>query len=121
MKDKKAETVEDVFQRIIFWSSIFWQSQHRLMGLGRMDKLLNNIEFKGSNEELKSLIKDFYITMHKYYLFKSNNLIGDTGQIIILGGLENNNSYFCNKYTYAFIEALKEQPLPDPKNFIKSS
>lgn len=119
MKDKKAETVEDVFQRIIFWSSIFWQSQHRLMGLGRMDKLLNNIEFKGSNEELKSLIKDFYITMHKYYLFKSNNLIGDTGQIIILGGLENNNSYFCNKYTYAFIEALKEQPLPDPKILLR--
>lgn len=119
MKDKKAETVEDVFQRIIFWSSIFWQSQHRLMGLGRMDKLLNNIEFKGSNEELKNLIKDFYITMHKYYLFKSNNLIGDTGQIIILGGLENNNSYFCNKYTYAFIEALKEQPLPDPKILLR--
>lgn len=119
MKDKKAETVEDVFQRIIFWSSIFWQSQHRLMGLGRMDKLLNNIEFKGSNEELKNLIKDFYITMHKYYLFKSNNLIGDTGQIIILGGLENNNSYFCNKYTYAFIEALKEQYLPDPKILLR--
>ena len=115
MKDKKAETVEDVFQRIIFWSSIFWQSQHRLMGLGRMDKLLDNINFEGSDEELKVLIKDFYKTMHKYYLFKSNALIGDTGQIIILGGLENNNSYFCNKYTYAFIEALKEQPLPDPK------
>jgi pyruvate-formate lyase len=119
MKDKKAETVEDVFQRIIFWSSIFWQSQHRLMGLGRMDKLLDNINFEGSDEELKVLIKDFYKTMHKYYLFKSNALIGDTGQIIILGGLENNNSYFCNKYTYAFIEALKEQPLPDPKILLR--
>lgn len=119
MKNKKAETVEDVFQRVIFWSSIFWQSQHRLMGLGRMDKLLNNINFEGSDEELKVLIKDFYKTMHKYYLFKSNALIGDTGQIIILGGLENNNSYFCNKYTYAFIEALKEQPLPDPKILLR--
>ncbi|WP_270650318.1 pyruvate formate lyase family protein, partial [Megamonas funiformis] len=119
MKDKKAETVEDVFQRIIFWSSIFWQSQHRLMGLGRMDKLLNNINFEGSDEELKVLIKDFYKIMHKYYLFKSNELIGDTGQIIILGGLENNNSYFCNKYTYVFIEALKEQPLPDPKILLR--
>lgn len=119
MKNKKAETVEDVFQRVIFWSSIFWQSQHRLMGLGRMDKLLDNINFEGSDEELKVLIKDFYIAMHKYYLFKSNALIGDTGQIIILGGLENNNSYFCNKYTYAFIEALKEQSLPDPKILLR--
>lgn len=119
MKNKKAETVEDVFQRVIFWSSIFWQSQHRLMGLGRMDKLLNNINFEDSDGELKVLIKDFYKTMHKYYLFKSNELIGDTGQIIILGGLENNNSYFCNKYTYAFIEALKEQPLPDPKILLR--
>lgn len=84
-----------------------------------MDKLLNNINFEGSDEELKVLIKDFYKTMHKYYLFKSNALIGDTGQIIILGGLENNNSYFCNKYTYAFIEALKEQPLPDPKILLR--
>lgn len=34
--------------------------------------------------------------LHCKYEFKSNNLLGDTGQIIILGGLDEDGSYFCN-------------------------
>ncbi len=42
-------------------------------------------------------------------------LLGDTGQIIILGGVGQNGEYRCNELTYLFIEVSKQLKLPDPK------
>jgi formate C-acetyltransferase len=45
----KITTVEDALQRILFWSSLFWRSQHLLVGIGRLDKLLEGLCFEDEN------------------------------------------------------------------------
>ena len=120
MIDNKAETFEEALQRILFWSSLFWQSQHRLVGLGRLDKILEKYDIAGENEI--ELIKDFYQEMHRYYAFKSSaTSLGDTGQIVILGGVESDGSYFTNHLTYSFIKAIEICHLPDPKILLRVS
>ena len=114
-----AESLEEAFQRILFWSSLFWQSNHRLVGLGRLDKILDR--FDDSDIDI-AIITDFYREIHRYYPFKSNSVtIGDTGQIIILGGIEADGSYFSNNLTYMFIDAMEEVQLPDPKILLRVS
>ena len=121
MITKSAVELEEGFQRIIFWSTLFWQSQHRLMGLGRLDKILCNLN-RPSDSETLELMKDFFAEIHRYYAFKSNGrMLGDTGQIIELGGSNENGDYFCNDLTYLFINALKDCMLPDPKILLRVS
>lgn len=121
MLTDSAKTLEEGFQRILFWSSIFWQTKHTLIGIGRLDKLLEKLEAPLDKKERLAIIKDFYKSIHSYYANKSNNLLGDTGQLIVLGGKQENGSYFCNNLTYEFIEALEEIKLPDPKILLRVS
>lgn len=121
MIDSKSTLLEEALQRIIFWSSIFWQMGHSLIGLGRLDKLLGKLDRPYSKAETKSIIIDFYKTMHQYYGFKSNDLLGDTGQLIVLGGKELDGNYYCNYLTYLFIECLKDFGSPDPKILLRVS
>ena len=118
----RAETLEEGFQRILFWSSLFWQSQHRLVGLGRLDKILGRLKRPDTEKETIDVICDFYHEVHRYYAFKSNRVsLGDTGQIIIIGGKESENDYFNNELSYLFIKALMKDPLPDPKILLRVS
>lgn len=122
MKNYKAECLEEALQRIIFWSSIFWQTNHRLVGLGRLDKLLIKYCDDLEDNVLSDILIDFCNEMHRYYAYKSNHVsMGDTGQIIILGGIEPNGTYYCNRLTYSFIEILKKHRLPDPKLLLRVS
>lgn len=125
MKDEKAENFSEALQRILFYNQILWQANHVLSGLGRLDKILNEIYVKEKDkigrEEIKKQIKSFIKILHSKYWLKSNVLLGDTGQIIILGGKEENGEYFCNELTYIFIEAIKELQIPDPKVLLRVS
>lgn len=120
-------SLEEALQRILFLNMIQWQTQHRLVGLGRLDKLLDKVyQYDKKNNNLSngqtlSIIKDFCIALHKYYWFKSDALMGDTGQIIVLGGKQEDDTYFCNELTYAFIQAIKELQIPDPKLLLRSA
>lgn len=119
MKKTSAFSLEEGLQRIVFWSSLFWQTQHRLVGIGRLDKILDSLKMPDTEDEIVNIIKDFNVAMHKYYPFKSGDLLGDTGQIIILGGREPDGNYFSNRLTYSFLEASIEQKLPDPKLLLR--
>lgn len=120
MKDQKCSSLDEALQRILFWSSLFWQSQHTLVGIGRLDKVLERYEL--DMPESVQIIKDFYREMHRYFAFKSSGkLLGDTGQIIVLGGIDPNGEYFCNEYTYKFIEVMRDNPIPDPKILLRIS
>lgn len=127
IKTTKSTTFYSALQRILFYNQLLWQTGHRLNGLGRLDKILEPFyeedlkNGKITKETAKELIKDFCAILHKYYWFKSNVLMGDTGQIIILGGKEENNLYFCNDLTYLFIEVMKELQIPDPKVLLRVS
>lgn len=118
----KAYTLEEALQRIIFWSDIFWQSHHRLVGIGRLDYLLDRIELSENDDVVVSVLIDFYDALHKNYAFKSNKITkGDTGQIIIVGGLSEDGTYFYNRLTFLLIEALRKHNLPDPKLLLRVS
>lgn len=117
IKFDKVKSFKEALQRILFYNQILWQTNHELNGLGRLDLILNDV-YENDNinkKEAYELIKDFLIKVHSYYYFKSSALAGDTGQIIVLGGLNEDNYYFFNDLTYLFIQALKELNLPDPK------
>lgn len=118
MEEYPSEDLEEALQRILFWNQLFWQTGHRLIGLGRMDKLLN--DFTASESSFET-IKSFLRILHKNYIFKSNDLPGDTGQIIVLGGLETDGSYFCNVFTTFFLQAVAQLHLPDPKIILRIS
>ena len=125
--DSPAEHFDEAIQRILFFNQLLWQSGHNLNGLGRLDKILGNIYNQDiendylTKEETKNIIKDFLKTLHSSYWFKSATLMGDTGQVIILGGKETDGTYFLNDLTYMFIEAINELQLPDPKALLRVS
>ncbi len=125
MKTGRAECLEEALQRILFWSSLFWQSGHKLIGLGRLDMILDRFspdQREGTlrDPETKEILKDFLMCLHDHYAFKSNTLPGDIGQIIILGGMEEDGTYFCNSLTGLFIETLMELRIPDPKILLRT-
>lgn len=127
MKTKKVETFSEALQRILFYNQMLWQANHTLSGLGRLDKILNEIyekqKAKGEidRDKAKQQIKSFIRILHNKFWFKSNELMGDTGQIIVLGGKEENGQYFYNDLTYIFIEVIKELNIPDPKVLLRVS
>jgi pyruvate-formate lyase len=123
MKDEKAESLEEALQRILFWNQLLWQTKHKLNGLGRLDQILINFcqETNYKDSVILDILKDFLSTLHLYFPYKSNALMGDTGQIIILGGTDINGNYQSNRLTYLFIEAVKELNLPDPKLLLRVS
>ena len=123
MKFHEVSGFEEALQRILFFNQLLWQTGHKLNGFGRLDKILDEIyqnDAISKNDALK-LIKDFLKAGHSYYYTKSAVLSGDTGQIIVLGGLEEDGSYFCNELSYLFIEALTELKIPDPKLILRYS
>ncbi len=116
-----ASSVGDALQRIIIINQLMWQTNHRLMGLGRLDVLLDKFNTKKDFDDLNNLLylKEFLKLQHKYFYFKSNEYLGDTGQIIILGGRKYDGSYFTNNFTYLIVKAAKELCLPDPKILLR--
>ncbi len=118
---KKAVTLEEALQRILFWSSLFWQSGHKLVGLGRLDVLLKEYENQYDSNKTVQLLEDFLSCLHDYYEFKSAQLLGDTGQNIIIGGVDEDGAYNCNKISYYLIEAIKKCNYSDPKLLLRIS
>ncbi len=116
----EATSLDEALQRILFINMIQWQTEHRLVGLGRLDKTLDKIIKKEnkSKEEISESIEEFLKVLHSYYWYKSDALMGDTGQIIILGG-NTPNGYFSNELTYVFIEKIEKLQLPDPKILLR--
>lgn len=121
MKYCKAESLEEALQRILIINQIQWQFGHILVGLGRLDYVLDEFTDKNEYDEQILLIEEFCRMLHKYYFVKSNALMGDTGQIIILGGLNLDGTYFCNRLTKVFVDAVANIQLPDPKVLIRVS
>lgn len=125
--EKPAKHFHEGLQRILFFNQYLWQTRHKLNGLGRLNKILGNLYRQDLEEGViteksaYSLILDFLRVLHKWYEYKSAALLGDIGQIIILGGLEKDGSYFCNDLTYMFIKAQAEVEQPDPKVLLRVS
>lgn len=127
IKNRQAKSFYEALQRILFVNQLLWQTDHKHNGLGRLDVILDDLYKHDlesgiiNREQAFSLIEDFMKALHSYYWFKSGMLLGDTGQIIILGGIDATGNYFCNELTKMFIEASIKLQLPDPKVFLRCS
>lgn len=127
MLEEPAEHFDEALQRILFFNQILWQTRHRLNGLGRLDKILDDL-YKSdisskyiTKDESNDLIFDFLNQLSKYPGYKSDALEGDIGQIIILGGLDPDGTYFSNELTEIFLNQQAKLGKPDPKTLIRVS
>ena len=127
MQNSAATSFADALQRTLFANQIVWQTRHSLMGLGRLDVMLdkfyvNDIDKQKINKtQAKELLQEFFTILHENYAYKSQDILGDTGQIIILGGKQIDGSYFCNDLTYLILDSLVSLSLPDPKILLRVS
>lgn len=125
MLTEKARGFEEALQRVLFVNQMFWQMGHRLIGLGHLDSMLWEYYQQEreagilSREEACAILLDFLQTLHEYYWLKSNVLMGDTGQIIILGTRDMDGTYQSNELTELFLEAVMKLQLPDPKLLLR--
>ena len=123
--ERPAESFFEALQRILFYNQFLWQTGHTLNGLGHLDWILDELYRRDmdagalTRQDAKELLKDFFRVLHEYYWFKSNMLMGDTGQIVILGGRNADGGYHCSDLTYLFIEVSAELRLPDPKVLLR--
>ncbi len=122
-----AEHFEEALQRILFFNQIMWQTRHRLNGLGRLDRILGDLYMgdltsgyldRGTAE---MMVLDFLNQLSRYADYKSDALQGDIGQIIVLGGLEPDGSYFHNELTEIFLKEQAKLKKPDPKTLLRVS
>ena len=124
---RPAEHLHEALQRILFVNQWLWQTRHKHNGFGSLDLILENLYNSDissgyiTKDEAKQYLKDFFLVIHDKCWFKSTMLLGDTGQIIILGGMRDDLVYHCNDLTYLFIEISKELKLPDPKVLLRVS
>lgn len=116
-KDEPAQNLEEALQRILVINQIQWQMGHILVGLGRLDYCLDG--YVEEETKAKRLLTEFFSLLHKYYTIKSNALMGDTGQIVILGGRTEEGECFTNNYTQLMIETIQELQIPDPKVLLR--
>ena len=125
LKEEPAEGFEEAIQRMLFVNQIFWQTDHRLTGLGAWDSYLDEYyqrelaEGSLTREEALEILKDVYRVLHQNYEYKSNMLKGDTGQIFVLGRSDEQGNYICNDLTFLFIEAMKEVQQSEPKCLLR--
>ncbi len=122
---RPAASLFEALQRILFYNQFLWQTGHHLNGLGHLDWILEELYERDildgvlTREDAKELLKDFFRVLHEHYWFKSAALLGDTGQIVILGGRGQDGKYHCNGLTCLFIEVSEELRLPDPKVLLR--
>lgn len=121
--NEPAKDLGDALQRIIIINQLLWQTGHRLVSYGRLDYILDDVIKKdtSSDEEIIELLCDFLSAQHNYYELKSDELVGDTGQAIILGGKNEEGETFSNKLTHLFIAASEKLMIPDPKLLLRVS
>lgn len=122
-----AEHFDEALQRILFFNQILWQTRHRLNGLGRLDRILGDLYARDlalgilDQESASDMVLDFMNQLSRYADYKSDALQGDIGQIIVLGGLQTDGSYFSNELTHIFLKQQATLRKPDPKTLLRVS
>ena len=127
MLDRPAQGFEEALQRIMFFNQIMWQTRHRLNGFGHMDWILESFyeddisSGKITEEDVDLMLDDFFTKLSSYSYFKADALVGDIGQIIVLGGVKPDGLYHYNKLTEQIMRAQARINVPDPKTILRIS
>lgn len=119
--DSTPQSFDEALQKIIFFNALHWMSYLRLVGLGRLDIILlpyleKDLESnKITLEEAKQKVIEFVKILGSHTARKSGSIIGDTGQVIFISGVDSNGRYVENILTHMFLEVMMELNIPDPK------
>lgn len=120
-----AESLDEAIQKILFYNALFWQAGHYHVGLGRLDKVLYKY-YRTDIERGRITRQDAYNMLYRMLLVldddmsaKSGMIEGDTGQYILLGGIDNNGSTVENELTHIFLEIFQDYGRPDPKLILR--
>ena len=125
MLGRNPQSLDEAIQKLLFFNALFWQSGHWQNGLGRLDAVLapyyeHDIKNKAlSRDSAKELIREMCLVLGKDMKAKSRALIGDTGQYILLGGVDKNGNTIHNDLTEIFLEVFTELKVPDPKLILR--
>ena len=124
--DRPCTSFDECIQRILFFHALFWQNKHRQNGIGRLDYWLESFYIndvkKGvlNREQAKRHLFDMVRILGKDLKAKSNSYFaGDTGQVIIIGGIDEKGNTVENDITHILLEIFKEKPVPDPKLILR--
>ena len=123
--DSECEHFDEAIQRILFFNALLWQNGHQQNGVGRIDLILEPYYKKDievgvlSREKAKDLLHNMVRVLGKEMLIKSASIPGDTGQIIILGGVDEAGNSIENDITHMMLEIFIEDPVPDPKLLVR--
>lgn len=119
------ETLDEAIQKLLFYNALFWQAGHWQCGLGRLDLALYKYYAHDiangiiTRESGKTLIRQMCLVLGKDMKAKSRALIGDTGQYILLGGIDKEGNTVQNDLTEIFLEVFTELKVPDPKLILR--
>lgn len=123
--DRKPESLDEAIQKLLFYNALFWQAGHWQNGLGRLDMVLmpyyEEDLRKGvvSKTSAKEMIREMCVVLGRDMKAKSRALIGDTGQYILLGGVDQDGDTIQNDLTEIFLEVFTELKVPDPKLILR--
>lgn len=118
-------TLDEAIEKLLFYNAIFWQARHWHNGLGRLDMVLypfyaTDISTnKITRQSAKEMLKDMCSILGDNLCQKSAVLKGDTGQYILLGGVDKNGCCVQNELTEMFLEIFAEEKTPDPKLILR--
>lgn len=127
MLANKPSTFDEALQKILFYNGLLWQANHWHNGLGRLDLILSkyyDADVKSgliTRDRAKEMLRQFVLTLGKDTRSKSCVLVGDTGQYILLGGVDQNGNTVQNDLTEIFLELFTELNIPDPKLILRAN
>lgn len=127
MLERPAQGFEEALQRTMFFNQVMWQTRHRLNGFGHMDWFLERYyqediqSGKITEDDVDCMLDDFYRKLSNYSYYKADALVGDIGQIIVLGGLKEDGTYHYSRLTEQIMQAQARANVPDPKTILRVS
>ena len=123
---RRPQSLDEAIQKLLFYDALYWQANHWHIGLGRLDKILypyyrydmdHQVITRSQAEEM---IYEMCRVLGKDTRTKSaSDLVGDTGQYILLGGVDENGETVQNELTEIFLEIFKDYKHTDPKLILR--
>lgn len=125
MVSEPAASFREAVQRILFVNQLIWQTGSGLVGLGRLDRLLDDYYREDiragrlDRQGAKDLLKEAILILHRHVWYKSGTLLGDIGQAITVGGSGYDGQYESNDLTEMILEIVGECSITDPKIILR--
>ena len=122
---RDCNTLDEAIQKLLFYNGLLWQMGHKHNGLGRLDLILGPYYRRDVSAGIidcvkaKQMLKNLCLVLGSQTESKSGNLIGDTGQYILLGGIDKDGNTVENDLTRMFLEIFTEIKVPDPKLIVR--